>query len=63
MKGLAKRSTRVKYESPRTNQSKVITKVKVFADGRTDRQTMITIGHPASLAGYEGHQQYKINLT
>jgi hypothetical protein len=36
MKGLARRNTHVKYESPSTNQSKVITKVKVFAEGRTD---------------------------
>jgi hypothetical protein len=38
MKELARRNTHVKYESPSTNQSKVITKVKVFADGWTDRQ-------------------------
>jgi hypothetical protein len=30
MKGLARRNTRVKYESPTTYQSKVMTKVKVF---------------------------------
>jgi hypothetical protein len=29
MKGLARRNTHVKYESPTTYQSKVITKVKV----------------------------------
>jgi hypothetical protein len=39
MKGLARRNTYVKHESPSINQSKVITKVKVFADGRTDRWT------------------------
>jgi hypothetical protein len=33
MKGLARRNTHVKYESLSINQSKVITKVKVFADG------------------------------
>jgi hypothetical protein len=30
MKGLAKRNLNVKYESPITNQSKVMTKVKVL---------------------------------
>jgi hypothetical protein len=35
IKGLARRNTHVKYESPSTNQSKVITKVKVC--WRTDR--------------------------
>jgi hypothetical protein len=30
MKGLARRNTHVKYESPTTYQSKVMTKVKVF---------------------------------
>jgi hypothetical protein len=30
MKGLARRNTHVKYESPSTNQSKVMTKGKVF---------------------------------
>jgi hypothetical protein len=30
MKGLARRNTHVKYESPSTNQSKVMTKVKVL---------------------------------
>ena len=40
MKGLAKRNTHVKYESPSTYQSKVMTKVKVLlTDGQTDRQT------------------------
>jgi hypothetical protein len=39
MKGLARRNTHVKNESPSTYQSKVIAKVKSFADGRTDRQT------------------------
>jgi hypothetical protein len=39
MKGLARRNTHVKYESPSTIQSKVITKVKVFAEGQTDRQS------------------------
>ena len=38
MKGLTIRNIHVKYESPNTYQSKVMTKVKVF-DGRTDRQT------------------------
>jgi hypothetical protein len=38
MKGLARRNTDVKYESLSTNQSKVITKVKVFADRQTNRQ-------------------------
>jgi hypothetical protein len=48
MKGLARRNTHVKYESPSTNQSKVIAKVKVIADGWTDRwiARVITIGHP-----------------
>jgi hypothetical protein len=37
MKGLAWRNTHVKYESPSTYQSKVITKVKVFlTDGQTE---------------------------
>jgi hypothetical protein len=43
MKGLARRNTHVKYDSPSTYKSKVISKVKVFADGRTDR--VITIEH------------------
>jgi hypothetical protein len=30
MKGLARRNTNVKYESPTTYQSNVMTKVKVF---------------------------------
>jgi hypothetical protein len=30
MKGLARRNTHMKYESPTTYQSKVMTKVKVF---------------------------------
>jgi hypothetical protein len=30
MKGLARRNTHVKYESPTNYQSKVMTKVKVF---------------------------------
>jgi hypothetical protein len=38
MKGLGKRNTHVKYESPSTCQSKVITKVKVLM---TDGQTAI----------------------
>jgi hypothetical protein len=39
-KSLARRNTQMKYESPSTNQSNVITKVKVFADrGQTDGQT------------------------
>jgi hypothetical protein len=46
MKGLGRRNTHVKYESPSTYQSKVITKVEVLlmngqTDGRTDR--VITI--------------------
>ena len=55
VKGLTIRNIHVKYESPNTYQSKVMTKVKVF-EGRTDRQTdrqtdgqtdrVITIGHP-----------------
>jgi hypothetical protein len=45
MEGLARKNTHVKYESPSTNQSKAITKVKVFADGLTDRDRMITKGH------------------
>jgi hypothetical protein len=36
MKGLARRNTHLKYESLSTYQSKVVTKVIVFADGRTD---------------------------
>jgi hypothetical protein len=37
MKGLALRSAHVKYESPSTYQSKVITKVKVLlTDGQSD---------------------------
>jgi hypothetical protein len=39
MKGLARRNTHVKYENPSTNQSKVITNVKVFTDGWTDRHS------------------------
>jgi hypothetical protein len=39
VKDLARRNTHVKYEKPSTNQSKVITKVKVFADGRTEKWT------------------------
>jgi hypothetical protein len=39
MKGPATRNQRVKYESPGTYQSEVMAKVKVFADGRTDRWT------------------------
>jgi hypothetical protein len=47
MKSLGRRNTHMKYESPSTNQSKVITKVKVFAERQTDGQTdrVITIGH------------------
>jgi DNA-binding transcriptional regulator of glucitol operon len=30
MKGLAKKNTHVKYESPSTKQSNVMTKIKVF---------------------------------
>jgi hypothetical protein len=45
MKVVARRNTHLKYESPSTNKSKVITKVKVIADGWTDR--MINIGHPS----------------
>jgi hypothetical protein len=44
MKGLARRNTNVKYESPSTNQSKAMTKVKVFADGLTDCHLVITKG-------------------
>jgi hypothetical protein len=44
MKGLARSNTYVKYERPRSKQSKIIAKVKVFADRRTD--SVITIGHP-----------------
>jgi hypothetical protein len=36
MKGLARRNTHVKYKSPTTYQSKVITKVKFFAEGQTE---------------------------
>jgi hypothetical protein len=36
MKGLARRNTHMKYESPSTNQSKVITKVKVAEDRQTE---------------------------
>jgi hypothetical protein len=49
MKGLAIINTHVKYETPSTYQSKVITKVKVLlTDEQTDKQTdrVITIGHP-----------------
>ena len=39
MKGITIRNTHVKYESPSTYQSKVMTKVKVLlTDGQTDRQ-------------------------
>jgi hypothetical protein len=38
MKGLARRNTHVKYESPSTNQSRVIFN-EVFADGQRDRQS------------------------
>jgi hypothetical protein len=42
MKGLAIRNTHVKYESPSTYQSKVITKVKVLlTDGQTDKQWLL----------------------
>ena len=41
MKGLAIRNTHVKYESPSTHQSKVMTKIKVLlTDGQTDRRTV-----------------------
>jgi hypothetical protein len=36
MKGLARRNTHMKYESPTTYLSKVITKVRGFADGWTE---------------------------
>jgi hypothetical protein len=36
MKGLARWNTNMKYESPSTNQSKVITKVEGFADGQIE---------------------------
>ena len=40
MKGLTIRNIHVKYESPNTYQSKVMTKVKVLlTDGQTDRRT------------------------
>jgi hypothetical protein len=41
MKGLARRNTHVKYESPTTYQSKVITKVKnVGKEGQTPSSTI-----------------------
>ena len=41
MKSPARRNTQVKYGSPSNYQSKFMTDhdVKVYADGRTDRQT------------------------
>jgi hypothetical protein len=47
MKGLARRNTRVKYESPSTYQSKVII---LLMDGRTDRQTDIQSDYYRALA-------------
>jgi hypothetical protein len=47
MEGLARRNTHVKYERTSTNQSKVITKVKVFADG----QTVITTYRAPAISG------------
>jgi hypothetical protein len=35
MKGLVRRNTHVKYESPTTYQSKVMTKVKGFGKGQS----------------------------
>ena len=47
-KGLVTRNTRAKYESSTSYNAKVMANVKVFADGKTDRQTdrVITIRHP-----------------
>jgi hypothetical protein len=45
MKGLARRNTHVKYESPTTFQSKVMTKVKVFKKVKLQGQTSDGQGH------------------
>ena len=39
LKGLITRDPYVKYERASSDQSKVMTKVKVFVDKRTDRRT------------------------
>jgi hypothetical protein len=45
MKGLARRNTHVKYESPTTYQSKVMTKVKVFEKVKLQGQRSEGQGH------------------
>jgi hypothetical protein len=37
MKGLARRNTHAKYDNPSTNQSKVVTKVKVCIEDQIPR--------------------------
>jgi hypothetical protein len=43
MKGLARRNTLVKYESASTNQSKVMTKVKVLEKKVKDQKVKVMI--------------------
>jgi hypothetical protein len=65
MKGLARRNTHVIYESPSTNQSKVITKVKVFVDGQTHRQTDSDYYRAPNISGALNIHNHKVlqNLT
>jgi hypothetical protein len=45
MKGLARRNIHVKYESPTTNQSKVMTKIEVFEKVKLQGQGSEGQGH------------------
>jgi hypothetical protein len=45
MKGLARRNTHVKYESPSTYQSKVMTKLKVFDKKFKDQRVKVMVSN------------------